>query len=134
MPPVLDSHERDRAEARNDGIVGDKDVSAVRRLECDAKAGFCHDRSKVASNWTPYLADARVRAPFAPKEDLPNSVLQSRPATTTCAKHTNNDMDLSKDKALIHRRIFASARDEVASRPLAWRPHDSTGHFIARRH
>ena len=62
------------------GIVGDKAVSAVRRLECDAQARFCHDRVKVASNWTPYLADARVRASFAPKEDLPNTVPQSRPA------------------------------------------------------
>jgi hypothetical protein len=78
---VFDSQEREPVKARNDGIVGDKHVSAVRRLECDAKASFCHDRMKVASNWTPYLADARVRAFFVPKEDLPNSVLQSRPAT-----------------------------------------------------
>jgi len=39
----LDSYERDRAKARNVGIVGDKAVSAVRRLECDAQASFCHD-------------------------------------------------------------------------------------------
>jgi hypothetical protein len=79
-PPVLDSRERDRAKARDDGIVGDKAVSAVRRLECDAQASFCHDGVKVASNWTIYLADARVRASFAPEEDLPNSATQSRPA------------------------------------------------------
>jgi hypothetical protein len=79
-PRVLDSQERDRAKAHNVGIVGDKAVSAVRRLECDAQASFCHDRMKVVSNWTPYLADARgFRASFAPKEDLPNS-RQSRPA------------------------------------------------------
>jgi hypothetical protein len=29
---------------------------------------------KVALNWTPYLADARVRGALAPKEGLPNSV------------------------------------------------------------
>jgi hypothetical protein len=79
-PRVLDSHERDRAKSRNVGIVGDKAVSAVRRPECDAQASFCHDRVKVASYWTPYLADAReFRASSAPKEDLPNST-QSRPA------------------------------------------------------
>jgi hypothetical protein len=79
VPAVLDSHERHRAKARNDGIVGDKTVSAVRRLECDAQAAFCHDRVKVALKRTPYLADARVCASFAPKVDLPNSVPQSRP-------------------------------------------------------
>ncbi len=77
---MLNSHERDGAKARNEGVVGDKDVSAVDRLERDAEAGFCHDGVKVASNWTPYLTDARVRASFAPKEELPNSVLQSQPA------------------------------------------------------
>jgi hypothetical protein len=85
-PPVLDSHERDRAKARIDGIVGDKAVSAVRRLECDAEAAFCHDRVKVALNWTPYLADARVCASFAPKVDLPNSVPQSRPTKQIVAE------------------------------------------------
>lgn len=73
-PLVLDPHERDRAKARNDGIVGDKAVSAVRRLECDAKARFSHDRVKVVFNWIPYRADARLCAFFAPKEDLPKSV------------------------------------------------------------
>jgi len=76
---VLDSYERDSAKARNVGIVGDKAVSAVRRLECDVQASFCHDRVKVASNWMPYLADARVRASFAPKEDLPNSCRKADP-------------------------------------------------------
>jgi hypothetical protein len=33
VPPVLDSDERDRAKVLNDGIVGDKAVSAVRRLD-----------------------------------------------------------------------------------------------------
>ena len=64
---------------RNDALIGDKAVNAVRRLEGDAQALFCHDGVKVASNWTPYLADARVPAPFAPKE-LPNSITQSPPA------------------------------------------------------
>src|SRR5262249_13805533 len=44
-PGVLDSHERDRAKARSDGMVGDKDVSAFR---------FCHEGVKVALNRTPY--------------------------------------------------------------------------------
>ena len=74
---MLDSHERYRAKARNDGIVGDKDVSAVRRLECDAQASFCHDRVKVVFNWTPYRADARLYEFFASKEDLPNYVPHS---------------------------------------------------------
>jgi hypothetical protein len=89
VPAVLDSHERHRAKARNDGIVGDKAVSAVRRLECDAEAAFCHDRVKVALNWTPYLADARVCAPFAPKVDLPNSVPQKPTHQTNCGRKTN---------------------------------------------
>ena len=46
---VLDAYERDRA--RNDVVIGDKAVSAVRWLECDAQARFCHDGVKVASNW-----------------------------------------------------------------------------------
>jgi hypothetical protein len=79
-PRVLDPHERDRAKARNVGIVGDKAVNAVRRLERDAQASFCHDRVKVVSNWTPYLADARgFRASFASKEDLPNSTQADPP-------------------------------------------------------
>ncbi len=65
---MLHSHERDRTKTHNEGLVGDKDVSTVGRLERDAEAGFCHDHVKVASNWTPYLADARVHASFAPKE------------------------------------------------------------------
>jgi len=80
-PRVLDSHERDRAKARNVGIAGDKDVSAVRRPKCDAQASFCYYCVKVASSWTSYLTDARVRASFVSKEDLPNFVTQSRPAT-----------------------------------------------------
>jgi hypothetical protein len=76
-PRVLDSHERDRAKARSDGTVGDKDVSAFRWLEGGAQASFCHEGVKVALNWTPYLADARVRGALAPKEGLPNSVPHS---------------------------------------------------------
>ena len=49
-PRVLDSHERDRAKARSDGTVGDKDVSAFRWLEGGAQAGFCHEGVKVALN------------------------------------------------------------------------------------
>ena len=78
---MLDSHERHRAKAGNDGVVGDKDISAVGRLECDAEASLCHEGVKVGSKWTPCLADARIRGSFAPKEDLPNSVVQSQPAT-----------------------------------------------------
>src|SRR5689334_2749244 len=76
-PLVLDSYERDRAKARNDGIVGDKAVSAVRRLECDAQASFFHDRVKVIFKWTPCRADARLCGSFALKEDPPDSVRHS---------------------------------------------------------
>jgi hypothetical protein len=58
----------------NDGIVGDKDVSAVRRLEGDAQAGFCRDGVKVASNWRLHLAGAWFCAPSAPEKNLPNPV------------------------------------------------------------
>lgn len=78
---MLDSHERHWAKADNDGVVRDEDISAVGRLECDAEASLCHKGVKVGSNWTPCLADAQGRGSFAPKEDLPNSVLQSQPAT-----------------------------------------------------
>ena len=111
---MLDSHERDRAKARNGGIVGDKAVSAVRRLECDAQASFCHDRVKVVCNWTPYLAGARVRASFAPKENLPNSVPQSRPAKQLYAVYKNlprlvarkhsKDRSVEPNKRGVHRR------------------------------
>ncbi len=37
---MLDSHERDRTKTHNEGLVGDKDVSTVGRLERDAEAGF----------------------------------------------------------------------------------------------
>ena len=73
---MLDSYERDRAKARNVGIVGDKAVSAVRRLECDAQASFCHDRVKVASNWVPCLTAGARLCTFSAPEDLPNSVSQ----------------------------------------------------------
>jgi hypothetical protein len=77
--PMLDAHEGDRAKSCNEGVTCDKDVSAVGRLEYDAKAGFCHDRVKVTSNWTLYLSDARVRASLAPNEELPNFVLHGQP-------------------------------------------------------
>src|SRR5215831_16378580 len=76
---MLDSDERDRAKTLNNSIVSDKDVSAFRRLECDAQAGFCHHRVKFAFNWTSYLANAREF--FAPKQDLPNSVPHSTQQT-----------------------------------------------------
>jgi len=50
---VLDAHERDRAKARDDVVIGDKAVGAVRRFECDAQALFGYDGVKVASNWMP---------------------------------------------------------------------------------
>jgi hypothetical protein len=68
---VLDACERDRAV-----IVDDKAVNAVRRLECDVQGFFGHDGVKVASNWVPYLIDARYCTSSAPEEDLPNSVSQ----------------------------------------------------------
>ena len=79
---VLDAYERDRA--RNDVVIGDKAVSAVRWLECDAQARFCHDGVKVASNRVPYLTGiARVCTSYAPKEgrelvahDRPDSFLR----------------------------------------------------------
>jgi len=80
---VLDSHERDWAKVGNAGIFGDKAISAVRRFEGDAQAGFCYEHVKVASNWAPYIADARVRASFVPKEELPNFVPHNPPATHT---------------------------------------------------
>jgi hypothetical protein len=83
---MLDPHEGDRAKACNEGVMRDKDVRAVGRLECDAKARFRHDSVKVASNWTPYLCDARVRASFAAKEELPNSVLHGQPANNLALK------------------------------------------------
>ena len=65
---VLHACERDRA--RNDVVIGDKAVSAVRWLECDAQARFCHDGVKIASNWVPYLTPgiARVFTSCSPKE------------------------------------------------------------------
>jgi len=73
---VLDTHERDRAKVRNDTLIGDKAVNAVRRLECDAQALFCHDGVKVASNWMSNLAGAWPCTASAPEEALPNSVSQ----------------------------------------------------------
>ena len=72
---MLDACQRDRA--RNDLVLGDKGVGAVRWLECDAQAPFCHDGVKVASNWVPFLtAGARLCTFSAPEDDLPNSVSQ----------------------------------------------------------
>jgi hypothetical protein len=71
---MVDSHERDGANALNHGILGDKDVSAFRWFERDAQVGFCHDRMKVGFNRTPCLLDARVRGSLAPKEGQPDSV------------------------------------------------------------
>ena len=71
---MLDPHERDSAKALNDGIVGDEAVSAVRRLECNAQAGFCHNGVKVASNWRLLLTGVWFCTLSTPEENLPNSV------------------------------------------------------------
>jgi hypothetical protein len=80
VSPMLDSHERDWAKTRNEGLIGDKDVSAIGRLKYDAEAVFCYHRVKVGSNWTPCLGGRWLCASFAAKEELPNSVPHSQPA------------------------------------------------------
>jgi hypothetical protein len=114
---VFDSHERDRAKARNVGIVGDKAVSAVRRLECDAQASFCHDRVKVASNWMlvkPFVI--RAMSAFGGKADITIGcplVICSRP---DCAAHHSARFFAAgrgvggTDKAALEPIDFASAR------------------------
>ena len=69
---VLDACERDRAKARNDVGVGEpiKAINAVRRLECDAHAGFGFAPNKLDQATTQRATQQRVLAP--------NSVFISR--------------------------------------------------------
>jgi hypothetical protein len=90
---------------RNDGIVGDKAVSAGRRLECDAQASFCYDRVEVASNWMPYLADARgVSASFPPKR---------RPAKLCTAKPTRQTIVRSIQKNGLDAGVISTTTVEI---------------------
>src|SRR5215469_7437602 len=78
---MLDPRERERATAPNDGAVCDKDVSTVRRLECDAHTGLRHNGVKVATNRMLHPASAWLCYTSSPPEEDPNFV----PQEVTCS-------------------------------------------------
>ncbi|MGA7230905.1 MAG: hypothetical protein WBX95_08250 [Xanthobacteraceae bacterium] len=74
---MFDTRKRDN-KARNVLGVGEPiNISAVRRLECDAHARLGHDGVKVAYSWMLHRTSAWLCKSFsAPEEDLPNCVSQ----------------------------------------------------------
>ena len=74
---MFDTRKRDN-KARNVVGLGEPiNISAVRRLECDAHARLGHDGVKVAYGWMLHCTSPWLCKSFsAPEEDLPNCVSQ----------------------------------------------------------